>query len=547
MNANLSEIRDAMAGLRGRKARIIASQMSELTGLSLRQIYSLSRDLRQGRTKRKDLGARRIEMDPEVETVVMKIIHEHGIGAQLALDTAVGSGLIDPSKAPSAATILRRMRSLGVGARSNPERTVCRRWQADAPNDLHQADSTVSAMFYLDDQGGVGYESPRQRYKNKPGNKRPRLILYVLIDDYSRVTYARYYLAENALCWLDFVFHAWGRKDDPTTFPFSGVPKVLYTDNGSCINSARFKAAMKALEIDLKFHEPEHPQAKGKCERAIRTLQTRFEKLFLLKKPGSLDEANALLYKHLIQQNMREHGGTEEVPFQRWMDRREAIRALPEERILAALSAERVTRRLGPDLTFSLHGETFMAPYMEPFRSMPEVHEVTVEFVKEIPLEASLVLGAQKFSCLHIAKGAAFPALPAAKEAKTVTSETQARLKAAGLESLDPFSSLDKPLPNIRFLPKGEEVIDHSAPPEEQQLTWVESMRTLQKAGVCQCPAEPDDIALVDFILRGRERVPETEVLDIARRFRGTNSGEVLAGLVAVSNVATEARAASAG
>jgi hypothetical protein len=207
-------MRDALAGLKGTAARHVAEELHRRTGISVRQIYKLTSDLRE-RKRRSDHGRRRIAVGDELAAKLMKLVGELGFDAQLALDTAIGSGLITAEEAPSPATLLRWMRAEGVAASGSPDNRICRRWEADYPNQIHQADATISATFYLDDDGSVGYE-PRKNLSNKPGNKKPRLALLALIDDYSRVGYARYYLAENTLNWLDFLWHAWGPKDEPT-------------------------------------------------------------------------------------------------------------------------------------------------------------------------------------------------------------------------------------------------------------------------------------------------------------------------------------------
>ena len=79
-----------------------------------------------------------------------------------------------------------------------------RRFEAARPNALHQYDTTVAAAWFENANGSIGYELETQRYKNKPGNKRPRLHMFSMIDDHSRVLWARVYRSENSHNMLDF-------------------------------------------------------------------------------------------------------------------------------------------------------------------------------------------------------------------------------------------------------------------------------------------------------------------------------------------------------
>lgn len=526
------DIRDALAGQSGARARQLAEEIAARTGLTLRRIYAMTRDVRKPRADRSDRGTRRRRLADGVADVLMKLVHELDFDAALAIETAVGNGLIAIEDAPAPGTLLRWMRRAGIPANGSEANRVCRRFEAPGPNELHQADCTLSNTWYLASDGSVGYESPRDRNKNRPGNQKPRLILFALVDDYSRVTYARYYLAENTLNWLDFLWHAWGPKDDPSRFPFEGVPKALYTDNGSCLNSARFKTACAALGVTLKFHEPHHAQSKGKVERAIGLLGRKVEKLYLLRRPSSLDEANGILYQHLVRWNLRSHGTTHVAPFARWLERSSELRRLPGEHILRALNCTRIERTLGPDLTFSVAGETFQAPYEEPFRSMPRGQKVTVEYAPECPFEVNIVLGYSSIAAVHVPRGKPLPvALPAASEAKTLAAETSERLKAVGLEELRPFGAIEIPAPDVRFLPQKSEPVEVSAELPELLLTDVAATRILQDAGIVERPCDDAGLALVRWLLEGGATVPESKVTELIRQFKGRSAREVLARL----------------
>ncbi len=64
------------------------------------------------------------------------------------------------------------------------------------------------------------------------------MALLSVVDDYSRVNYQEYHLVygEEVEAGLLFLFHAFSPKND-STFPFQGIPKTIYMDNGPLAKS----------------------------------------------------------------------------------------------------------------------------------------------------------------------------------------------------------------------------------------------------------------------------------------------------------------------
>jgi putative transposase len=52
-----------------------------------------------------------------------------------------------------------------------------------------------------------------------------------------------------------------------------GIPTILYTDNGKDYLSHHLVEVCRHFKIELKPHEPHHPQSKGKIERFFRTIK----------------------------------------------------------------------------------------------------------------------------------------------------------------------------------------------------------------------------------------------------------------------------------
>ena len=355
------EIKQEMFGLTGRAARQKASYLAEMMGVDVSRIYWYSRDVRPGRKARADKGVLRSVNESDLEKLLVFTV-QHDFAAPHLAEIAKENGVnIHP------ATYNRILRERRLSRRENKQDLrPYRRWEAEHPNDLHQIDSTVSQQFYLADDGGVGYEAPHERYKNKPGNKKPRLVLIQVLDDHSRVKCARFTLGNHYMAWMNTLHYAW-RKKENRSFPFYGLPRVLYSDNDSVIKSRRFTKAMARLGVEIKTHEVGESRAKGKVEGGFKMLQ-EFEKVTKIKKWKSLDEANAALEDFLIWYNSRKHGSTGERPFARWL-RIDPARLIntPREELFNLLHLDFTQRKIYPDLHIYMFGKEFQLPRREPF------------------------------------------------------------------------------------------------------------------------------------------------------------------------------------
>ena len=73
-------------------------------------------------------------------------------------------------------------------------------------------------------------------------------MLYSVVDDCSSVAYQEYYevYGEDVGAALKFLFNAMSAKT-PEAFPFQGIPKMLYMDNGPISCSRVFQKVMNYL------------------------------------------------------------------------------------------------------------------------------------------------------------------------------------------------------------------------------------------------------------------------------------------------------------
>ena len=116
------------------------------------------------------------------------------------------------------------------------------RRDADAPNEMWQADHTMLDVLVLD------------------AGKPVRPWLTVVMDDYSRAI-AGFFLATAAPSAVNTALalrQAIWRKEDPG-WPVCGIPEQLYADNGSDFVSENIEQACIALKIRLIHSRPGRP------------------------------------------------------------------------------------------------------------------------------------------------------------------------------------------------------------------------------------------------------------------------------------------------
>ena len=96
-------------------------------------------------------------------------------------------------------------------------------------------------------------------------------VVFVCVDDHSRLAYAEVHPSENAACATRFFRRALG------WFESLGVrcERVL-TDNAKCYGSTAFTALCASQNVSQRFTRPYTPRTNGKAERFIQTLKRRW-------------------------------------------------------------------------------------------------------------------------------------------------------------------------------------------------------------------------------------------------------------------------------
>lgn len=344
----------------GGSFRATAKELASVYNVDISRIYHYTKDLRPGRKKRTDSGARKaISQDDYMALAKLTVDYD------FAATTLERKGSLNGIEF-NAATFRRYLREDRMSRRDlKKDLEPWRRWEARYSNDYHQLDTTVAQQFYLDDDGSFGYEKSWSVNKNRPGNRKPRLTLAQLKDDHSRVVYAEFILGNNTLAWMKFLYRAWKKKTG--AFPFFGLPKALYSDNDSVIKSEKFVYAMHRLKVEVRTHMPGNSRAKGKVESGFKVLQ-EFEKMCKLVKFKSLEEANAYLWNELLYWNNKIHGSTGEKPFVRWTAGLNGEpRMVPDQQLYETLCLNFDKSLIYNNITIKKFGKTFQLPRKRPF------------------------------------------------------------------------------------------------------------------------------------------------------------------------------------
>ena len=206
-----------------------------------------------------------------------------------------------------------------------------RKFEAELPNDLWQSDVLHGPKVDVD-------------------GKMRKTYLIAIIDDHSRlITYARFYLSEALVYYLDAFENALAKR---------GLPRKLYVDNGACFRSKHLEYITASLGITLIHSKPYKPQGRGKIERFFLTVRGQFLDGF---KGQTLDEINNAFnvwLNHTYHQ--RKHGATGQTPLARFTSQMHCLRTSPAN--LKDYFRKVARRKVNKDRTITLNGRLFEGP-----------------------------------------------------------------------------------------------------------------------------------------------------------------------------------------
>ncbi len=165
-------------------------------------------------------------------------------------------------------TVSRHLQAQGLGR-------LWRLEEAEAPAHRYEHRSPGS-LFHIDAKrfgriqrvGHAIHGNRSQRYRDRGAGWE---VVFVCVDDHTRLAYAEVHPSENAVCAVTFFRRAlrW--------FKSLGIRcQRLLSDNAKCYGSKAFEALCAEKGIRQLFTRPYTPRTNGKAERFIQTLKRRW-------------------------------------------------------------------------------------------------------------------------------------------------------------------------------------------------------------------------------------------------------------------------------
>jgi hypothetical protein len=232
------------------------------------------------------------------------------------------------------------------------------RFQAERSNDCWQFDLSPSDLKEVKEPLWLRHDQAA-----------PTLMLFSVVDDRSGVAYQEYrcVYGEDVESGLRFLFNAMAEKT-ADGFPFHGIPRMLYLDNGPMARSHVFQQVMAYLDVEVKVHLPQgkdgrRPTArsKGKVERPFRTVKEMHETLYHFHEPKDEAEANAWLLNFLVRYNAMPHRSEPHSRMEDWLQNLPASgpQAMCTWERFCTFAREPEQRKVGPDARVSVEGTLY--------------------------------------------------------------------------------------------------------------------------------------------------------------------------------------------
>ena len=289
------DLRQRLSQLPSRCAerRHLIQATAQLYGVSESTLYRALQRISQPRAvRRADVGQPRVMPKTTLERyceviAVLKVQTSNGKGRHLStgeairlleevgIDTPEGF-LQAPPNLLKRPTVNRYLKQWGYDYSTLKRQPPAVRFQARYSNECWHFDLSPSDLKHVKAPAWI-----------EPGRGHPLLMLYSVVDDRSGFAYQEYHgvYGEDVVAALRFLFAAMSPK--PTeTFPFQGIPRMLYMDNGPIARSLVFQKVMGYLGIEVRTRMPKGKdgnrvtaRAKGKVERPFRTVKEMLETL----------------------------------------------------------------------------------------------------------------------------------------------------------------------------------------------------------------------------------------------------------------------------
>jgi transposase InsO family protein len=260
---------------------------------------------------------------------------------------------VDEATLPSYATVLRYFRSQGLWRQRESACGAQRAAVPDGTREVRSFEAThVGALFHLDGHQGSLKVLSRHGEWISP-------IALCVIDDCSRlICHLQWYAHENTECLVHCLSQALQRR---------GLPRAIYSDNGSAMIAGEFSAGLHHLGILALTTRPRSAWMNGKQETLWNRVESRLMAM-LDAVPNltlaQLNEASFAWTEHEYQISVHRELNNA-TPLHRFMHAPNVLRECPDSATLARhfrIEVKRTQRR--SDGTVSLEGVRFEIPQL---------------------------------------------------------------------------------------------------------------------------------------------------------------------------------------
>jgi hypothetical protein len=357
----------------GRRQLIQAT--ANFYGLSEYTLYKTLRERWKPRAvRRRDYGQPRAMPRQELERyceiiAALKLRTSNGKGRHLSTREAIRLleryGVDTPEghvQAPATllnkTTINRYLKQWGYDYTTLLKQPPAVRFQAQHSNECWHFDLSPSDLKHLPTPPTV-----------QEGRGHPQLMLYSVVDDRSGVAYQEYHCVygEDVEAALRFLFAAMSPKSTES-FPFQGIPHMLYMDGGPIARSQVFQQVMRYLGVEVRTHLPKGKdghrvtaRSKGKVERPFRTVKELHETLYHFHTPETEEEANAGLLQFVLRYNTMDHRSEPHSRLEDWLKNLPpaGVRAMCSWERFCTFAREPEKRKVAGDARVSVDGVSY--------------------------------------------------------------------------------------------------------------------------------------------------------------------------------------------
>jgi hypothetical protein len=346
----------------------IVEELASQYKISKSTIYRITKDLRANRKRRTDCGNRKMNLETDQNLgIALGYRSRYNCSTprtfykmnQLGIDLPISSN-----------TFNRYERELKLD-RKHKNLTPCCRFEAKAPGAIFQFDiSGVKERWFDVKTRKIKKISPLNISKNHPNTNKDLLPVwrFVLTDDFSRLTFVRYYACKKPTGKevVDFLLYAYSKI---------GVPKILYTDNDSVIkygSCARFTRILnkavqaKGHQYQVLHHLPGNARATGKVEARHKVIEDYEKDLGWAldqKIPIDLEYFNTTVAEGFAEYyNNRINYATGESPVDRWHKTLSTLYKTNYEELRSYCLADEGVVKIRGDLGFSFKGKKYQLP-----------------------------------------------------------------------------------------------------------------------------------------------------------------------------------------